>query len=161
MESLPVFNNTGAAMTDHIAPDLKALKSTGHALVEAVGGCVAAKVILGHKSPSTISAQTSISEPDRWMNVRDLMVLERHAQRPIVSEWLVERHKADPDRVRRPLSIEDVARLAKESAEAKLAILAALADGKVDQLDRTTVAREMRELIAVASEVLDAVEFGA
>ncbi|WP_019998749.1 hypothetical protein [Aureimonas ureilytica] len=148
-------------MMEDLAPDLKALKATGHALVEAVGGCVAAKVLLGHRSPSTISAQTSISDPDRWMSVRDTMILERHAQRPIVSEWMVERHKTDPERVRRPLSIEDVARLAKEGAEGKLAILAALADGKVDQLDRATVAREMRELIAVASDVLDAVEFGA
>ncbi len=74
---------------------------------------------------------------------------------------MVERHKADPERVRRPLSIEDVARLAKESAESKLAIIAALADGRLDQLDRVNVARELRELIGVASELLDAVEFGA
>ena len=148
-------------MTESLAPDLKALKATSHALVEAVGGCVAAKVLLGHRSASTVSAQTSISDPERWMGLRDVMVLERHAQRPIVSEWLVERHKADPERVRRPLSIEDVARLAKESAESKLAILAALADGRVDQLDRVNVARELRELIGVASELLDAVEFGA
>ncbi len=152
-------------MADRLASDLKALKSTTHALIEAVGGTVAAQVVCGHRSASTVSAAASISFPDRYMALDDVMALERAAQRPIVSAWLVERHRADPGRVRPPISERDVYRLAKEGSEAKLAIIEGherrRADGTFGAADRAVIARELRELGALVAELLEAVEEGA
>ncbi|WP_279483430.1 hypothetical protein [Aureimonas sp. SK2] len=151
-------------MTD-LPPDLKALKSTTHALIDAVGGTTAAQILCGHRSPSTVSAAASISFPDRFLAVDDLMVLEKRAQQPIVSAWLVARHKADRAPVRRNLSIEDVARLAKEGSESKLAIVHAharrSADGSFSAADRAVISRELRDLSALVAELLEVVEEGS
>lgn len=86
------------------------------------------------------------------------MDLERHAQNPIVSEWLVEVCRRDPNRARPVLTMEAVAHLAKEGADAKMAVVRALADGKVDAADRHDVARELRDLRSLIDQLLDAVE---
>lgn len=141
-----------------LSPDRKGLKALTHNLVEAVGGVGPAQRILGHKSPSAVSSAGSISFPDRWLNVDDLMDLERHAQRPIVSEWLAERCRLNPERARPVLSMEAVAVLAKEGGDSMMAIVEALSDGKVCAADRHRVARELREQRAVIDVLLDAVE---
>lgn len=141
-----------------LSPDRTGLKAMTDHLVEAVGGGTTASRILGHKSPAPVSSARSISFPDRWLQLDDLMVLERRAQRPIVSEWLVDRCLRDPERARPQLTMEAVAHLATEGAGAKLAVVHALADGKVCAADRREVARELRELRDLVDTLLDAVE---
>jgi hypothetical protein len=140
-------------------PDFLAIKATTGALTKANGGSEACGVILC-KSPSLIRSYANPNVLDRFMPLDDVFVLERHAQRPIVSAWGVERHKADPDRVRRAVGLADVAPLAKESAEAITALAEAFADGRFCSADRQRTARELRDAIAVFSEILEAVESG-
>lgn len=151
-------------MTDDLSPDLKALKTTTRKLVEDCGGPVACKVLLDGKSPSLISAYgnpnerpSAIPRP-RFMPLDDVMALERYAGRAVVSAWLVERHKTNPDRARRELSELDLVRMAKEGADAMSAIAEAMADRRICGADKVRIARELRDAIALYSELLEAVE---
>ncbi|MBB3996898.1 hypothetical protein [Aureimonas pseudogalii] len=143
-----------------LPPDLLAIKSTTHALIDACGGSEACKILLDGKSASLIRSYANPNVPDRYMPLDDVIALERHAQRPVVSAWGVERHNADPDRLRRAVGLADVAPLAKESAEAITALAEAFADGRFCSADRQRTAREIRDAIAVFSEILEAVESG-
>lgn len=149
-------------MTDHLAPDERALKATGHGLMEAAGGCTAATVLLGYKSESTISAKVSMSEPDRWMTVREVAILERHAQQPMVSRWLVDRHEANPARVLAPIDDATVLRFVRETGEAKLALIASherrRSDGTYSAADRAVTMRELRELVDAGRDLLERLE---
>ncbi|WP_062206757.1 hypothetical protein [Aureimonas sp. AU12] len=138
------------------------MKATGHALMVAAGGCTAAQIILGHKSPSTISAQASMSEPDRWMNVRDVMTLEYHVQEPIVSRWMVDRHSADARRVFAPIDDGSIMHFVRECGEAKLALIASherrRCDGTYSAADRALTIRELRELEEGARDLRERLE---
>jgi len=142
-----------------IPADLLALKSTTRALVDACGGSEACGVILD-KSASLIRSYGNVNVPDRFMPLDDVLTLERYAGRPIVSAWGVERHKADPDRVRRGAGLSDLAPMAKESSEAISALAESFADGRFCSGDRQRTGREIREAMAVFAEILEAVESG-
>lgn len=143
-------------MTD-ITHDKRALKTTTKALVDACGGPVACKQLLNGKSPSLISGYGSFSSPDRFMPLDDVMELERFAERPIVSAWLYERLQDQPRAVR-PLTMQDIGDITREVSEAKLAIIAALSDGRICAADGAQIAKELRDAIEVLSDCLRSVE---
>lgn len=143
-----------------LALDFLAIKATTHALIDACGGSEACKVLLDGKSASLIRSYANPNVPDRFMPIDDMFALERHAQKPVVSAWGVERHRSDPDRVRRVATPADLAPLAKENADVLMAVAESWADGKLCLADRQRIARELRESIAAQYEMLEAVESG-
>lgn len=140
-----------------LSPDDLALKATTRALTDACGGSEACAVVLD-KSASLIRSYGNPNVLDRFMPANDILALERLAGRPIVSAWGVERHKSDPDRPRRPLTLPDLQKLVKECAETQGEWIEAAADGRFCAADRLKLGCGLRELAALCLEQADALD---
>ncbi|MCQ0986424.1 hypothetical protein [Jiella marina] len=140
-------------MTD-LAPEDKALKVVTAALVEACGGASACSHVLS-KAQSLISGYCLQSEPKRFMPLNDVRTLERLCGRAIVSEWMCRQigAPADPG----ALALADVALFAREGAEAQLAVVRALEDGRICAADRAEIRRELDDVAEAVAAMRDKV----
>lgn len=140
-----------------MTPDQKALKVTTAALVETCGGPVAVASVLGI-AQSLVSSYGSQSFPDRFMPVIHVMRLEALCGRAIVSRWLSERLAGEAGAGPGALAVADVAQIALESAEAEMAILSAIADGRVTSAERAAIRAELDDCLKIFTDLKRKVE---
>lgn len=135
----------------------RALKSATKLLIDAVGGPSIAAEAVGCV-PSLVSSWGSVSFPDRFIHSRAVLILERLAQRPIVSKHLVEAASAGDCVNRSALAIDDVVKLALETAQAKTEILSALSDGELSAAERRDIRERLDDVAAVLADLARKVE---
>lgn len=141
-----------------LTPAELAMKATFSRLVEEVGGNGAAAII-ADVSPSLITAysrKANDGEAERFAPLLVVHRLEKHCGKAIVSRWMQAEAEVESAAPIEPLDATDIVRIAKESAEAKLAILKLIE--RRTPAAQAEVRKELDDLIEILTEARRAVD---